>query len=81
MKYTNYPHIVASLTRIINKNIGVRKSAILAKDSLQELGLDQLDVVNLILAVEKEFKIIIPDDVPVESVTDLARFVHAQAAA
>lgn len=81
MKYNNYPGIVATLTRIINKNIGVRKSAILVKDNLHELGLDQLDVVNLILAVEKEYKIIIPDDVPVESVTDLARFVHAQAAA
>lgn len=80
MQYS-YPTIVATLTGIISKTKGVKKSAILVKDNLQELGLDQLDVVNLILAVEKEYQITIPDDVPVESVTDLARFVHTQAAA
>ena len=77
----SYPTIVATLTGIISKTKGVKKSAILVKDNLQELGLDQLDVVNLILAIENEYQITIPDDVPVESVTDLARFVHTQAAA
>lgn len=80
MQYS-YPSIVATVTGMISRTKGVRKASILVKDNLQELGLDQLDVVNLILAVEKEYQIVIPDDVPVESVTDLARFVYAQAAA
>ncbi len=76
-----YPTIVATLTGIISKTKGVHKSAILVKDNLQELGLDQLDVVNLILEVEKKYHITIPDHVPVETVTGLARFVYTQAAA
>ncbi|WP_224994436.1 phosphopantetheine-binding protein [Cesiribacter sp. SM1] len=80
MEYT-YPTIVATVTRMISKNKGVRKSAILVKDNLRELGLDQLDVVDLILEVEKKYHITIPDEVPVETVTDIARFVYTHAAA
>jgi acyl carrier protein len=80
MQHT-YPTIVATVTRIISKNKGVRKSAILVKDNLRELGLDQLDVVDLILEVEKKYHITIPDEVPVETVTDIVRFVHTHAAA
>lgn len=80
MEYA-YPKIVATLTGIISKTKGVNKSAVLVKDNLQELGLDQLDVVNLILQVEKKYHITIPDEVPVETVTGLARFVYSQAAA
>ncbi|AHM60302.1 ATPase [Flammeovirgaceae bacterium 311] len=76
-----YPTIVAAVTGIISKNKGVKRSAILVKDNLKELGLDQLDVVDLILAVEKKYHITIPDEVPVETVTDLARFVYTHAAA
>ena len=80
MQYS-YLTIVDTVTGIISKNKGVRKSAVLDRDSLKELGLDQLDVVDLILEVEREYHITIPDEVPVETVTDLARFVHSHTAA
>ena len=80
MQYS-YLTIVDTLTGIISKNKGVRKSAVLVRDSLKELGLDQLDVVDLILEVEREYHITIPDEVPVETVTDLARFVYTHTAA
>ncbi|UOR04406.1 acyl carrier protein [Hymenobacter aerilatus] len=40
-----------------------------------ELGLDQLDVVNIILALEQSFHIVIPDEVPLTTVSDFVTYV------
>ncbi|MFD3001536.1 acyl carrier protein [Pontibacter toksunensis] len=45
---------------------------------LTKLGLDILDVVDIILEVEKIYNLTIPDEVPVYSVDDFVRYVYSQ---
>jgi len=40
-----------------------------------ELGLDSLDVVDIILALEQSFHIVIPDEVPLTTVGDFVAYV------
>lgn len=79
--HISYSSIINSVSRIISKNIGIDTSTVLEKDNLQALGMDQLDLVNLILAVEKKYHITIPDEVPLQTVSDLAQFVFTHNAA
>ncbi len=45
-----------------------------------ELHFDLVDVVDIVLAVESHFQITIPDEVPLDTVGDLLRYVrHHQA--
>lgn len=60
---------------------GFKSNTVLEKDNLQALGLDQLDLVNLILAVEKKYPITIPREVKLETVSDLVPYVCTQNAA
>ncbi|EMR02316.1 hypothetical protein [Cesiribacter andamanensis] len=53
MLHASYPAICTTVTRLVGKTKQLDASAVLAKDSLQALGMDQLDLVNLILALEK----------------------------
>lgn len=48
-----------------------------AKD-FTELNFDILDVVDIILKVEKFFGVVIPDEVPVYSVDDFVKFIYNQ---
>lgn len=77
----SYSHIITTVTRIISKSKGLNYTTVLEKDNLQALGLDQLDLVNLILAVEKKYHITIPDEVPLNTVTELVHYISAQNAA
>ena len=79
--HISYSSIETAVTRIVSKNTGITSSTVLAKNSLLELGLDQLDLVNLIMAVEKKYNITIPDEVPLETITDLVHYVYEQKAA
>lgn len=81
MMQTTYPTIIATVTGIISKTKGLKSQTVLAKNSLQALGFDQLDLVNVILALEKKYHITIPDEAPVESVDDLVQLVYARTAA
>ena len=45
---------------------------------LQELGLDLLDLVDIILTLKSYFHITIPDEVPLLTVGDLVDFVGAE---
>ncbi len=77
----SYSSIEAAVTRFISKNTGIKTSAVLERNNLQAFGLDQVDLVNLILAVEKKYHIYIPDEVPLETVTDLVHYVYSKNAA
>lgn len=43
--------------------------------SFSQLGFDQLDLVELILEVEKLYKIVIPDEVPLDTINDFTDFI------
>ena len=51
----------------------VRKSARLNAD----FGFDTVDVVDIILELERNFKIVIPDEVPINTVGDFVDFVSS----
>ena len=76
------PSIEQQVFRIISKRKAirasrVRKTARLARD----LRFDTVDVVDIILALEHQFHIVIPDEVPLDTVGDFVRYVRAHAAA
>lgn len=57
------PEIVSKVRRIIVEQLGVDESQVqLDTDVVKDLGADSLDVVELIMAFEEEFKIEIPDE-------------------
>jgi acyl carrier protein len=64
-------HIITSL-----KNIHPNR-LIKAKD-LSELGLDLVDVVDIILALEQTYHLTIPDELPVYSVDDFVDYIYSQ---
>ncbi|MDX5437573.1 MAG: acyl carrier protein [Pontibacter sp.] len=64
-------HIISTLTK-------VHPHRLLQERDLTRLGLDIIDVVDVILKVEKTYGITIPDEVPVYSVDDFVTFVYAQ---
>jgi len=64
-------HIITSLKNVHPKRL------LKAKD-LSELGFDILDVVDIILAVEKTYQLTIPDEVPVYSVDDFVNYIYSQ---
>lgn len=54
----------AKLLEIINSSLGVDVSHVSDSSSIvDDLGADSLDVVELVMVIEKEFNITIPDEV------------------
>lgn len=47
--------------RVISEQLGVKTEEVTQEDTLSGLGADSLDVVELVMAVEEEFDIEIPD--------------------
>ena len=73
---TNNKAIEQEVIRIISKTTKVKPSRLQADASLeQKLGFDTLDVVDIILALEKSFQIVIPDEVPINTVGDFVTYV------
>ena len=54
--------IEARVKAVIEKNLGVEMSEITADMSFDDLGADSLDAVELVMALEEEFHLIISDD-------------------
>jgi len=68
-------------TRVAHQ-LGVEEETVAAESSfVEDLGADSLDVVELVMALEDEFKIEIPDDQAEKIVTvgDAVKFVEAHA--
>ena len=68
--------------RIISKRKAIRASRVRKTASLaRDLRFDTVDVVDIILALENQFHIVIPDEVPLFTVGDFVRFVREHATA
>jgi len=68
-------------TRVAHQ-LGVEEETVAAESSfVEDLGADSLDVVELVMALEDEFKIEIPDDQAEKIVTvgDAVKFIEAHA--
>ena len=62
--------------RIIMRRKRVRPEFIRPRTRLlEELHFDTVDVVDVILALEKRFHLIIPDEVPLTTVGDFVKYV------
>ena len=68
--------------RIISKRKAIRASRVRKTASLaRDLRFDTVDVVDIILELERSFSITIPDEVPLYTVGDCVRFVRDHAVA
>lgn len=75
--------IQQQVLRIISKRKAIKPQHLRIGSSLsRELGFDDVDVVDIILELERNFHITIPDEVPLATVGDFVSYVasHAKAA-
>lgn len=55
--------IVQKVQDIIAESLGVKRSEVVPTASfISDLNADSLDIVELVMAIEKDFDIVIPDD-------------------
>ncbi|SHI32441.1 acyl carrier protein [Hymenobacter daecheongensis DSM 21074] len=76
---TSAPKSIAQqVVRIISKRKAIKPARLRAGSSLsRELGFDTLDVVDIILELERSFHITIPDEVPLSTVGDFVNYVSS----
>ncbi|MFB9863409.1 acyl carrier protein [Rufibacter immobilis] len=80
MMTVNTPSIAQEVVNIISKTKEIKPSRLRVSSNLsKEFGFDTVDVVDIILELEKNFKIIIPDEVPLNTVGDFVDYVSTQA--
>ena len=71
--------LIDRVKNVVHIQLGVSKESIkLDSDLIEDLAADTLDVVELILAIEEEFDISIPenDSESIKTVGDLVNYVH-----
>jgi len=71
-------NIEHQIINIISKTKEIKPSRLQAHANLsREFGFDTVDVVDIILELEKSFKITIPDEVPIDTVGDFINYVSS----
>jgi len=78
-----FKSIEQQVLRIISKRKAIKPTRLRTGSSLsRELGFDTVDVVDIILELERSFHITIPDEVPLATVGDFVTYVakHTPAA-
>ena len=69
-------NIESEVIKIISKTKEIRAARLRPSANLsREFGFDTVDVVDIILELEKNFKITIPDEVPLRTVGDFVQYV------
>ncbi|MBC3540932.1 acyl carrier protein [Rufibacter sediminis] len=70
------PSVTRQVVKIISKTKEIKPSRLrVSADLSKEFGFDTVDVVDIILELEKNFKIVIPDEVPLNTVGDFVDYV------
>ncbi|MDX5419102.1 MAG: acyl carrier protein [Hymenobacteraceae bacterium] len=68
--------IEREVIRIISKTKEIRPARLQANARLEkDFGFDTVDLVDIILELEKNFNIVIPDEVPINTVGDFVDYV------
>ncbi|MCB2409419.1 acyl carrier protein [Hymenobacter lucidus] len=68
--------IQQQVLRIISKRKAIKPTRLRVSSNLsRELGFDTVDVVDIILEIERNFHITIPDEVPLSTVGDFVTYV------
>ena len=73
--------VIQRVSSIIGEQLGVEQSDLVPEASLlDDLGADSLDVVELVMALEEEFSIEVPDaDVEnIRTIQDIVQYVEAK---
>ncbi|WP_324680676.1 acyl carrier protein [Hymenobacter sp. GOD-10R] len=75
---TSAAALTQQVRRIISQRKGIGLRHLQPSTSLdRELGFDTIDVVDIILEVERHFQLTIPDEVPLHKVSDFVCYVQA----
>ncbi len=76
MSPASVPAIAHEVMRIIMRHKRVRPERIRPRTRLyEELHFDTVDVVDVILDLEKRYHLVIPDEVPLHTVGDFVKYV------
>lgn len=76
MLITTDSAIEREVIRIISKTKEIKPDRLQnSKRLFQDFGFDTVDLVDIILELEKNFHITIPDEVPIDTVGDFVDFV------
>jgi len=69
----------SKITSIIAEKLRIEPSAVQTQSTLQDLGADSLDMVDIIMKIEEEFGIEINDEdaEKLHNVQDVINYVHA----
>jgi acyl carrier protein len=76
--------VVQRVSSIVGEQLGVEEADLVPEASLlDDLGADSLDVVELVMALEEEFGIEVPDDdvENIRTIQDIVRYVEGKAEA
>ena len=69
--------VAQALSQMVADNMDIDVASIQADSSLQSLGLDSLDIFDLIFSAEDHFKIKVPNDqIKIETLHDVSVLVH-----
>ncbi|MGV3539911.1 MAG: acyl carrier protein [Rufibacter sp.] len=75
---TAAPSLTQKVVRIISNVREIKPSRLRISSNLnKEFGFDTVDVVRIIWELEKNFKIVIPDEVPLHTVGDFVTYVSS----
>jgi acyl carrier protein len=76
--------VVQRVNSIVGEQLGVEAADLVPEASLlDDLGADSLDVVELVMALEEEFGIEVPDDdvENIRTIRDIVEYIEARAEA
>ena len=74
---TNYQALRQELVQLIKTHKNINASRLLTQN-FDQIGFDTIDIVDIILEVEKAYHILIPDEVPIHEVDDFVQFLSSQ---
>lgn len=75
--------VLGQVQKIVVEHLGVEEDKVVEGASfIDDLGADSLDTVELVMAFEEEFDVVIPDDAAekIQTVGDAVSFIQKEAA-
>ena len=66
--------------KLVSRLKAIEPARLSGSKGLSENGMDIVDIVDIILALEKKYNVIIPDEVPVYTIDDLVNFLQLKMA-